>query len=89
MKNGTEFEPCCTGNCTCNDVKITKGMIVEYVENGRPGNYRVSNVKGGKVNLKAIFGKHIYHKGIPVDQVKNDEAAWYKRWQQSESYRRM
>ena len=69
--------------------QITKGMIVEYVENGRPGNYRVSNVKGGKVNLKAIFGKHIYHKGIPVELVKNDEAAWYKRWQQRESYRCM
>ena len=69
--------------------QITKGMIVEYVENGRPGNYRVSNVKGGKVNLKAIFGKHIYHKGIPVELVKNDETAWYKRWQQSESYRCM
>ena len=88
MKNGTEFTPCCTGNCTCNE-EITKGMIVEYVENGRPGNYRVSNVKGGKVNLKAIFGKHIYHKGIPVDQVKNDEAAWYEAWRNSDTYRCM
>ena len=76
-------------NLTNTTERITKGMIVEYVENGRPGNYRVSNVKGGKVNLKAIFGKHIYHKGIPVDQVKNDEAAWYEAWRNSDTYRCM
>ena len=65
--------------------EIVKGMVVKY----EGGNYRVTCVKGGKVNLGSIFGKHIYHKGIPVEQVKNDEAAWYKRWQQSESYRCM
>ena len=65
--------------------EIVKGMVVKY----EGGNYRVTCVKGGKVNLGSIFGKHIYHKGIPVELVKNDEAAWYKRWQQSESYRCM
>ena len=76
-------------NLTNTTERITKGMIVEYVENGRPGNYRVTCVKGGKVNLGTIFGKHIYHKGIPVDQVKNDEAAWYERWRNSDTYRCM
>jgi hypothetical protein len=76
-------------NLTNTVEQITKGMIVEYVENGRPGNYRVTCVKGGKVNLGSIFGKHIYHKGIPVELVKDDQGAWYKRWQQSESYRCM
>ena len=62
--------------------EIVKGMIVKY--NG--GNYRVTCVKGGKVNLGAIFGKHIYHKGIPVELVHDDEGAWYERWTQSETY---
>ena len=73
-------------NLTNTTERITKGMIVEYVENGRPGNYRVSNVKGGKVNLKAIFGKHIYHKGIAIELVVEDGGAWYQRWTQSETY---
>lgn len=65
--------------------EITKGMIVKYEK----GNYRVTCVKGGKVNLGSIFGKHIYHKGIPVEQVTEDGAAWYKRWTQSETYMSM
>ncbi len=63
-------------------VEIVKGMIVKY----QGGNYRVSNVKGGKVNLKAIFGSKIYYKGIPVGEVVEDGAAWYNRWSQSETY---
>jgi hypothetical protein len=62
--------------------EIAKGLVVRYQD----GNYRVTCVKGGKVNLGAIFGKHIYHKGVPIDQVTDDEAAWYKRWTQSETY---
>ena len=76
-------------NLTNKVEQITKGMIVQYAENGRLGNYRVTCVKGGKVNLGTIFGKHIYHKGIPVDQVKNDEATWYERWRNSDTYRCM
>lgn len=63
-------------------VEIAKGMIVKYDD----GNYRVSCVKGGKVNLKSIFGNKIYHKGIPVELVVEDGEAWYKRWSQSETY---
>jgi hypothetical protein len=76
-------------NSTSTAGQITKGMIVEYTENGRSRNYRVTCVKGGKVNLGSIFGKHIYHKGIPVELVKEDERAWYERWTQSETYRCM
>ena len=61
---------------------ITKGVVVRYQD----GNYRVTAVRGGKVNLGAIFGKAIYHKGVPIEQVTDDEAAWYKRWTQSETY---
>lgn len=62
--------------------EITKGMVVKY----DGCNYRVTCVKGGKVNLGSIFGKHIYHKGIPVELVVDDEGAWYQRWTQSETY---
>jgi hypothetical protein len=67
--------------------EIVKGIVVVYTdEKGSTGNYRVTAVRGGKVNLGSIFGKHIYHKGIPIEQVRDDEAAWYKRWSQSETY---
>lgn len=62
--------------------EIAKGVVVRYQD----GNYRVTAVRGGKVNLGAIFGKAIYHKGVPIDQVVDDEAAWYARWTQSETY---
>jgi hypothetical protein len=66
---------------------IVKGLVVAYTdEYGATGNYRVTAVRGGKVNLGAIFGKHIYFKGIPVEQVRDDEAAWYERWTKSETY---
>ena len=61
---------------------ITKGVVVRYQD----GNYRVTAVRGGKVNLGAIFGKAIYHKGVPIEAVTDDEAAWYARWTQSETY---
>jgi hypothetical protein len=62
--------------------EIQKGSIVKF-ENG---NYRVTSLRGGKVNLGSIFGKHIYHKGILVEDVNEDSAAWYERWSQSETY---
>ena len=63
--------------------EIKAGSIVLF-ENG---NYRVTSLRGGKVNLGPIFGrKHIYHKGIPVECVVENEEAWYKKWSQSETY---
>ena len=56
--------------------EIVKGMVVKY----EGGNYRVTCVKGGKVNLGSIFGKHIYHKGIAIELVVEDGGAWYQRW---------
>jgi hypothetical protein len=64
------------------NIEIKKGSIVKF-ENG---NYRVTSLRGGKVNLGSIFGKHIYHKGIPVEHVSENEDAWYKQWSQSETY---
>jgi len=61
------------------------GMIVTY----QNGHYRITAVRGEKVNLGAVWGKHIYYKGISADEVFEDEAAWYAAWQQTESYRCM
>ena len=67
------------------NIEIRKGSIVKF-ENG---NYRVTSLRGGKVNLGSIFGKHIYHKGIPVECVNENSAAWYEHWSQSETYQCM
>lgn len=65
-------------------------MIVTYTEpDGSSGWYRVTKVTKNLVNLGSIFGRHIYHKSVPKDQVREDEAAWYKKWQQSETYQSM
>jgi len=53
------------------------------------GFYRVTSCRGGKVNLGSIFGKTIYHKGIPVENVYENAAAWHERWTQSETYKCM
>ena len=65
---------------------IEVGSIVRY-ENGY---YRVSADKGYGdkrwVNLKAVFGKTIYHKRVPADQVVEAQEEWYASWTRSESY---
>lgn len=65
--------------------EIKSGMIVLY----QGGWYRVRKCTRHKVNLGSIFGSTLYHKGVPKDQVKEDEAAWYAKWQQSETYQCM
>jgi len=64
---------------------IEKNSIVKY----QGGNYRVSAVIAGTVNLRSVFGAKIYFKRVPLADVVEDEAAWYAKWQQSESYRCM
>lgn len=89
MKNGNEFTPCCTGPCACVEpTPVSVGCIVCYAPiSETSGNwYRVSSLRGGKVNLRSIFGKHIYHKGIPVEKVYEDESSWYRNWTSSERY---
>ena len=61
---------------------IKKGSIVKFLA----GNYRVTSVRAGKVNLGSIFGKQIYYKGIPTSMVRENEAEWYNQWSKSETY---
>jgi hypothetical protein len=65
--------------------EIKTGSIVKF-ENGW---FRVRKCTTNTVNLGSIFGKQLYHKGVPKDQVQEDEANWYKKWQQSDTYKSM
>jgi hypothetical protein len=69
---------------------VQKGSIVlfkDLTNNGKDSwHYRVTSLKGGKVNLGSVFGKHIYFKGIPLEEVVEDEESWYAGWTRSESY---
>jgi len=70
-----------------NQNQITAGSIVK--SSIATGYYRVTSVRAGKVNLGSIFGKKIYHKGSPIENVTECEKEWYSKWQQSESYMSM
>jgi hypothetical protein len=64
--------------------EIKVGSIVSI--KGESGYYKVTNYRGGKVNLGSIFGRSIYHKGVPVENVYENGDAFYDRWSQSETY---
>jgi len=64
--------------------EIKVGSIVSI--KGESGYYKITNYRGGKVNLGAIFGKSIYHKRVPVENVYENEDQWYNKWTQSETY---
>lgn len=74
--------------------EIKEGMVVKFInpENGnrnQSGWMRVTKVTKNTVNLGAIFGRGIYHKGVDKALIVEDETAWYAAWQQSDTYRCM
>lgn len=72
------------------EIKIESGMIVTFTDDeGNTGWYRVRKCTKHKVNLGSIFGNYLYHRGVDKSRVTEDEAAWYKKWQQSETYQSM
>jgi hypothetical protein len=74
------------------EMNITVGSIVKIKNGVTPyyrGNFRVTSIRGGKANLGTIFGRHIYYKGVPVENLKECEKEWYAAWQQSETYQCM
>jgi hypothetical protein len=77
----------------CTQVKgVEVGNIVKRLENdGLIGwrYYRITSIRGSKANLGAIFGKYIYHKGIPVSELIECEKEWYQNWTRSETYQCM
>jgi hypothetical protein len=64
--------------------EIEVGSIVSI--KNESGFYKVTSCRGGKVNLGSVFGKTIYHKGVPAENVYENENEWYKKWSQSETY---
>lgn len=69
--------------------EIVKGGIVKFTNRLNPnesGWYRVTRVTKNTVNLGAVWGGKVYYKGIPIEEVVEDEAAWYERWTKSETY---
>ena len=66
-------------------MEINTGSIVKY----QGGFYRVTRCTKNTVNLGAIFGGHIYHKGIKKSDVTEAHGEWYEKWTQSESYKCM
>ncbi len=64
---------------------MEKGTIVKY----DGGFYRITRETKSTVNLGAIFGNHIYHKGIQKSEVTEAHDEWYQRWAQSETYMSM
>lgn len=70
-------------------METLSGKIVKY----QGGFYRVRADRGKAaarwVNLGSIFGARIYHKMVPVGEVRLAEDEWYDRWRQSESYQCM
>jgi len=67
-------------------MSIDKGSIVLYGE----GHYQVTFRTDTTVNLGNVWDRsRIYHKKVPIELVKEDSKAFYKAWEQSESYQCM
>jgi len=63
-------------------IEIINGSIVKY----KSGYYRISCIKGGKVNLRSIFRSTISFKGVPLTDVVEAQSEWFASWTQSETY---
>jgi hypothetical protein len=61
---------------------MKQGDIVRF----ESGYYRITSIRGSKANLGSIFGRHIYHKGVPVSELVEAREEWWARYSQSETY---
>jgi translation elongation factor P/translation initiation factor 5A len=66
---------------------IKKGSVVRY----KDGHCRVTAIfkSSQTANLGGIFNGVVYHKRVPLSEMVEDEANWYKSWEQSETYQSM
>ena len=74
-----------------NEIKeIEVGQVVAFKDTKgdreKNGYYKITSIRGGKVNLGSVFGRSIYYKGIPVDEVYECHDEWYAKWTRTESY---
>jgi len=64
---------------------IQVGSVVKC----KTGWVRITRLNSKWCNLGSIFGHHVYEKKVPLSEIVEDEAAWYQRWTQSDTYRCM
>ena len=70
---------------------LVVGDIVKYKE-GRGHSWgwaRIKSIRGRFCNLCTPFGRQIIEKGVLIDTLIEDQEAWYRAWQQTESYQCM
>lgn len=48
---------------------------------------RITRLNSKWCNLGAIWGRSVYEKMVPLTDIIEDEAAWWKAWQQTDAYR--
>lgn len=65
--------------------EIHVGSVVRY----KTGWVRITRLNSKWCNLGAIWGGRVYEKKVPLSEIVEDEAAWYKAWQQTDQYRCM
>lgn len=72
-------------------IKDGKGQAIQVgsVVNYKNGWVRITRLNSKWCNLGAVWGSRIYEKKVPLSEVFEDEVAWYKRWQESDTYRCM
>ena len=72
-------------------IKDGKGQAIQVgsVVNYKNGWVRITRLNSKWCNLGSVWGSRIYEKKVPLSEVFEDEVAWYKRWQESETYRCM
>ena len=68
-----------------NGAELQVGTVVRH----KTGWVRITRLNSKWCNLGAIWGGRVYEKKVPLTEIYADEAAWYKAWTQSESYRCM
>lgn len=64
---------------------VAKGDVVRF----KDGYYRVSAAFKATVNLGGIFNSKIWHFKVPRAEVVEAHDEWYKKWQESETYKCM
>lgn len=67
----------------------SKPIAIASIVKFQGGWYRVSRLTKNTVNLSGVFGGKVYHKGVSITDVVEDEESWRADWTQSESYQSM
>lgn len=75
-----------------NSSNLEVGNVVKFIDNTRTdsrGFFRIKSIRGRFANLTGVFGRHIYHKSVPLTDLRECEGEWYAAWRKTESYQCM